>query len=803
MAVPEGPTDKRYTGNGVTKIFTIPFLLLAATDLDVYIDGIEISSGFTITNVGNPTSTITFTVTPVDQADIYLQLNVPFERLNDYQENGDFLSSTVNRDFDRIWQALKQLFRWSTRSLRLGNFDVDGAGWYRAKGNGIRDLKDPVEAQDASTKIWTQRYVGDVIGGMTGNPNLASNVFYRGPDGLSYTVQDMSNPIDPSKGAALIGRATVNVVSVRALLSTALDTSQVVRTVSWHTGLNKGGAHYIWWPSAQKSLHDGGRFISPTVPYTSDVPQIDFMRGVGETQQNGSGCFVLIGGGRSSALTYGLRGDGVTDESALAQHFIDKNKGRAIVFDKGSRFLFAGVVLDGAAYDSTEIVFAGEHVLGVRPANKPANFMLAWVGLGIRDCNGVQLDYKGHGNRALQPDQEHAFNVRLAGITNFACPRFKAREIRGDAIYIGQKEHQTDSKTCDNLHFGIFDVENSDDDGRNGMSIIAGHNIDIDVFRTNKVGALVGGVRQPGGFDIEPNADFQTVKNVHIGKVEIRTAGNFGLQVIGQSRSVLGGNVSSITFDSYCIESTLMSENVLPVSFRNCSGVRAKGSCVMFRNGGFINCSTLGIDNVIDCEVDHSGSGGTYGARLAVEARVVDLTLDLKASNYDGSACQSVYVSRSNIKIRGRSGAAGTRALHLRRFLRVGVIQEDVTYEVDCPKAGTLGNYAVFNEPSDLMTFSGVRLVGGNLNGYPTHGNRVSLCGAGFRRLSVPEVNNYPTMPTEGTWFAGDVVSRDTPMLIAASNMTLLGWVRLTTGSSNILRVDWANMYVSHVAPAT
>lgn len=165
MAVPEGPTDKRYTGNGVTKIFTIPFLLLAATDLDVYIDGIEISSGFAITNVGNPTSTITFTVAPVDQADIYLQLNVPFERLNDYQENGDFLSSTVNRDFDRIWQALKQLFRWSTRSLRLGNFDVDGAGWYRAKGNGIRDLKDPVEAQDASTKVWTQRYVGDVVGG--------------------------------------------------------------------------------------------------------------------------------------------------------------------------------------------------------------------------------------------------------------------------------------------------------------------------------------------------------------------------------------------------------------------------------------------------------------------------------------------------------------------------------------------------------------------------------------------------------------------------------------------------------------
>ncbi|WP_070413385.1 hypothetical protein [Pseudomonas lundensis] len=207
MAVPEGPTDKRYTGNGVTKIFTIPFLLLAATDLDVYIDGIEISSGFAITNVGNPTSTITFTVAPVDQADIYLQLNVPFERLNDYQENGDFLSSTVNRDFDRIWQALKQLFRWSTRSLRLGNFDVDGAGWYRAKGNGIRDLKDPVDPQDAVTRKWSLVFLGDLISAIQGPINNALNIFYRAPDLTAHVVQDLSG----ADGASLIGDGTGSV----------------------------------------------------------------------------------------------------------------------------------------------------------------------------------------------------------------------------------------------------------------------------------------------------------------------------------------------------------------------------------------------------------------------------------------------------------------------------------------------------------------------------------------------------------------------------------------------------------------
>ena len=138
MAVPDGPTEKRYSANGITTSFTIPFLLLAASDLKVYLNDLEVTSGFTVTGIGAPQSTITFTSAP--SGILLLQLSVPFQRLNDYQENGDFLASTVNRDFDRIWQALKQLLRYSTRALSLGFFDVDGNGFYRAKGNGIVDM---------------------------------------------------------------------------------------------------------------------------------------------------------------------------------------------------------------------------------------------------------------------------------------------------------------------------------------------------------------------------------------------------------------------------------------------------------------------------------------------------------------------------------------------------------------------------------------------------------------------------------------------------------------------------------------
>lgn len=205
MAVPAGPTEKRYTGNGVTTIFTIPFLLLSASDLDVFLDGVEIVSGFTITGVGNPTSTITFSSAPPNLSSILLNLNVPFERVNDYQENGDFLSSTVNRDFDRIWQALKQLLRFSTRSLTLGFFDVDGAGWYRAKGNGISDLADPVLAQDAATKHSVEAYVSSILATGQGPINNAANVIYLAPDNSVRVVQDLSNKSNPALGVSLLG----------------------------------------------------------------------------------------------------------------------------------------------------------------------------------------------------------------------------------------------------------------------------------------------------------------------------------------------------------------------------------------------------------------------------------------------------------------------------------------------------------------------------------------------------------------------------------------------------------------------
>lgn len=124
MSVQPGPTLKRYAANGVTTVYTIPFLLLDAADLQITLDGAPVTTGFTLTGIGNPQSTCTFTAAP--DGDLLFQMVMTFQRLTDYQTNGDFLSTTVNRDYDRLWLAIKQVNRDSGRALTVSLLEPEG-----------------------------------------------------------------------------------------------------------------------------------------------------------------------------------------------------------------------------------------------------------------------------------------------------------------------------------------------------------------------------------------------------------------------------------------------------------------------------------------------------------------------------------------------------------------------------------------------------------------------------------------------------------------------------------------------------
>lgn len=97
-----------------------------------------------------------------------LERAIPTYRLTDYQDNGDLLADTVNKDFDRLWMAIQQAFIYLglalTRPLLGGPFN--------AKGYRIENLGEPVSSGDAATK----RYVDNSKA--EGN-QYADNLFKR------------------------------------------------------------------------------------------------------------------------------------------------------------------------------------------------------------------------------------------------------------------------------------------------------------------------------------------------------------------------------------------------------------------------------------------------------------------------------------------------------------------------------------------------------------------------------------------------------------------------------------------------
>lgn len=189
MAVSNQQPYVEYASNGVATVFAIPFRLIQATDLGVYLDGVEIIAGYVITGVGANSGQITFTTAPA-VGTLSLIRDVPLERLTDYQTNGDLLAKTVNLDFDRIWCVLQDVGRTLGRALVRPFFK----NYFDAQSYRIGNLGDPIQAQDAVTKNKLETYVADVLGSGQGNLNNAYNVAWlRTP--LAYAINSVGRAL--------------------------------------------------------------------------------------------------------------------------------------------------------------------------------------------------------------------------------------------------------------------------------------------------------------------------------------------------------------------------------------------------------------------------------------------------------------------------------------------------------------------------------------------------------------------------------------------------------------------------------
>lgn len=149
MSVPNQTPYIIYNANGLTTVFPFEFYIINSGDIQVSINGTTVTSGYSVSGTGNVGGgDVTFITPPASGSVVMLERVVPTYRLTDYQDNGDLLADTVNKDFDRLWMAIQRSFIYLGLALRrplLG-------GPYNAEGYRIANGGDPVDKQDFATK---------------------------------------------------------------------------------------------------------------------------------------------------------------------------------------------------------------------------------------------------------------------------------------------------------------------------------------------------------------------------------------------------------------------------------------------------------------------------------------------------------------------------------------------------------------------------------------------------------------------------------------------------------------------------
>lgn len=109
MAIEEETLFNTYDPNGATTSFAYGFTLFNEEDLEVLADGVAITTGFTVNGVGDQGGgTVVFDTAPASTvAELTLRLSPSFSRVEEDYAEGDLRAASLNRDFDRMWQALQ------------------------------------------------------------------------------------------------------------------------------------------------------------------------------------------------------------------------------------------------------------------------------------------------------------------------------------------------------------------------------------------------------------------------------------------------------------------------------------------------------------------------------------------------------------------------------------------------------------------------------------------------------------------------------------------------------------------------
>lgn len=482
----------------------------------------------------------------------------------------------------------------------------------------------------------------------------------------------------------------------------------------------------------------------------------------------------------------GIPNDG-SDVSTQVSTFLNANKGKFIVFESGT-YMFDGVILSGVGWEGTTIYFIGEHLLTPDTTGTNTPGYGGHIGIVLtKDVNGLTLHYRGNGNRSLQYDRQHIFNVAIYGATNINIPYFECNEIMGDGLYvISEDQTSATSQNTTNLTMGVIKGKNSVVSGRNLVSIVSCNRGYIASVISENIGGVVGGILQPGGLDIEPN----------------NQPGCLVRDFIVDSATAIGAGGVYMVADWTASPKLIQNCHVKQANIRGGQMARIYGAdgssmvadCSSVTNGmSMQGCTRSRMDVVVNgCET---------GALIGTQAQNYDCEVKLhaRAITNAGAIVGGARRCKFDIDVTDwRTGGAGNFiGFWVRDMNNIGGLEYiDNTITLVCPKTANVLRAMNYTAGTSAITFSGVNTLeeGSQFKDWTNAYDITAEMGTRiYKKGKIPNLTFASGVPTTGNWVAGDLVYYNNP----STTNKYVGFYRITTGSGNVNGTDWGTISFS------
>lgn len=319
MTVQTNTNVASFNGNGVTQIFPIAFKFNNDTDLVVLLVDdatgsaslLTLNSDYTVSGEGDEEGgLINVVVAPATGKRLKVTRVVDILQLTDLRNQGKFFAEIHEDALDLLTMIAQQHESGINSSLRVAESDPEPA-------------RIPAVAQRANKILSFDA---------AGNPQVVAPV----NDSSTELRQQLADGITDGDGAALIGRATVAIDSISALLSAKQDASQLLEVKSYHGGWAAlltgpiGGGTFTWVSSRSKADHNGGTVIDPTAPFPASWSDQTQLAAWFDSANAGSGCWVRVYSGTIHSEWFGAFGDATTNDTialnALLSSAMDKQR---------------------------------------------------------------------------------------------------------------------------------------------------------------------------------------------------------------------------------------------------------------------------------------------------------------------------------------------------------------------------------------------------------------------------------------------------------------------------------------------